>query len=56
MKVMMLNQIAPIDDEPLTLKELRIPIPAKDELLVKVRVCGICRTDLHIIEGELPPI
>lgn len=33
--------------------ELAIPTPKQDELLIKVSSCGICRTDLHIIDGEL---
>ena len=35
--------------------ELEIPRPADDELLVRVRACGVCRTDLHIRDGDLPP-
>ncbi len=40
--------------EPLILQELPIPIPKSDELLVEVEACGVCRTDLHILEGDLP--
>lgn len=32
-----------------------VPEPSEQELLVRVRACGVCRTDLHIIDGELPP-
>ncbi len=39
---------------PLTLEDWPKPIPGEDEILLKVRTCGICRTDLHIIDGELP--
>ncbi|MEQ4209608.1 zinc-binding alcohol dehydrogenase family protein [Actinopolymorpha sp. B9G3] len=35
--------------------ELPVPRPAADELLVQVRVCGVCRTDLHVRDGDLPP-
>jgi propanol-preferring alcohol dehydrogenase len=35
--------------------ERPIPEPADDELLVRVSVCGVCRTDLHLVHGELPP-
>ncbi|MFJ4468212.1 zinc-binding alcohol dehydrogenase family protein [Streptomyces sp. NPDC089424] len=31
-----------------------VPVPAEDELLVRVRACGVCRTDLHVAEGDLP--
>lgn len=34
--------------------ERAVPAPAPDEVLVKVRVCGVCRTDLHLAEGDLP--
>jgi propanol-preferring alcohol dehydrogenase len=30
------------------------PAPATDELLVEVEVCGVCRTDLHVVDGDLP--
>ena len=32
-----------------------MPEPAADDVLVRVRACGVCRTDLHVVEGELPP-
>ena len=32
-----------------------VPQPATGEVLVRVRACGVCRTDLHILDGELPP-
>ena len=35
--------------------ELPVPVPAPDELLVRVRACGVCRTDLHVRDFELPP-
>lgn len=35
--------------------ELPVPHPAEDELLVRVRACGVCRTDLHVRDGDLPP-
>ena len=44
-------------DEPgrsLRLEEIPIPSPAKGQVLLKVRACGVCHTDLHIIDGELP--
>lgn len=39
---------------PLVLRDVPVPAPAADELLLKVRACGVCRTDLHILDGELP--
>ena len=44
----------PIAQEPLRLESRPVPEPAPDELLVRVTACGICRTDLHVVEGDLP--
>jgi propanol-preferring alcohol dehydrogenase len=52
---MVLEKPDNIEKEPLKLKELEIPEPSSDEVLIKVSACGICHTDLHVIEGELPP-
>jgi alcohol dehydrogenase, propanol-preferring len=54
MKACLLHSIAPIEENPLELTESRRPEPGADQVLVKVSVCGVCRTDLHVIEGELP--
>src|SRR5581483_1727182 len=54
MKACVLTKPAPVGDNPLKLEDVPIPIPADDEILVRVRACGICRTDLHVVEGELP--
>jgi len=54
MKAMVLEKIAPIGTSPLKPKDTPAPQPQAGELRVKVRCCGICRTDLHVIEGELP--
>ena len=42
-------------ERPLRLVELPVPQPGPGEVLLKVHACGVCRTDLHILEGELPP-
>ena len=55
MKAMLLEQIAPIESSPLRLAELPLPEPAAGEVRMKVRCCGVCRTDLHVVEGDLPP-
>jgi alcohol dehydrogenase, propanol-preferring len=39
---------------PLVLRDLPVPRPAPGELLIRVRACAVCRTDLHVIDGELP--
>jgi alcohol dehydrogenase, propanol-preferring len=38
---------------PLRLKEIPIPQPGPGELLIRVHACGVCRTDLHVLDGEL---
>jgi hypothetical protein len=39
---------------PLVLTELPDPVPAEDQVLLRVTACGVCRTDLHVVDGELP--
>lgn len=39
---------------PLELRDLSAPIPGPDEVLIRVEACAVCRTDLHIVDGELP--
>ena len=45
----------PIEDGPLRLVRLPVPSPGPGEVLVEVEVCAVCRTDLHLAEGDLPP-
>jgi alcohol dehydrogenase, propanol-preferring len=54
MKAMVLNEIGPIEDIPLRLVDLPTPEPGPREIRLKVHCCAICRTDLHVIEGDLP--
>jgi propanol-preferring alcohol dehydrogenase len=56
MKAMQLKHFAPIEQNPLTLADLPIRRPEPHELLVRVKVCGVCHTDLHTVEGELPNV
>ena len=51
---MILHKPQGMEKHPLTLFEKEIPEPQKGEVLIQVEVCAICRTDLHIIEGDLP--
>ena len=44
----------PIATRPLRRADLPVPEPGESELLLRVRVCGVCRTDLHVAEGDLP--
>jgi propanol-preferring alcohol dehydrogenase len=52
MQAMVLQRIG----EPLTLMERPDPEPAQGEVCVQVSACGVCRTDLHVVDGELPNI
>ncbi|HXJ84650.1 MAG TPA: zinc-dependent alcohol dehydrogenase family protein [Candidatus Methylomirabilis sp.] len=52
---MLLSSQAPIASSPLLGSDLLVPEPAPGELRVRVRACATCRTDLHVIEGDLPP-
>src|SRR5713226_6534792 len=55
MKACVLHAPAPIESNPLAFENCATPRPGKGEVLVRVHACGVCRTDLHVIEGELPP-
>jgi alcohol dehydrogenase, propanol-preferring len=50
MKAMVLNEIG----RPLALTQLPDPSPGNGEILVEIEACGVCRTDLHVVDGELP--
>ena len=52
---MLLAQQAPIATRPLAPTDLPDPTPGPSEILVRVSACGVCRTDLHVVEGDLPP-
>jgi propanol-preferring alcohol dehydrogenase len=54
MKAMVLEDIAPIATSPLKLTERPNPKPRTGEVRLRVHCCAICRTDLHVIEGDLP--
>jgi propanol-preferring alcohol dehydrogenase len=55
LRAYILEQPAPVENRPLECIELPIPRPGPGQIQLKVRCCGICRTDLHVVEGELPP-
>ncbi|HEV2274368.1 MAG TPA: zinc-dependent alcohol dehydrogenase family protein [Acidobacteriaceae bacterium] len=56
MRAAILHQPAPISDHSLTLEDVPVPLPGAGEVLLRVEACGVCRTDLHIAAGELPPL
>ena len=51
---MVLHQPSAAETDPLHLEEVEVPSPKDNEVLARVEVCGVCRTDLHVVEGDLP--
>lgn len=56
MKAALLTSPGRVLDRPLRIEEIAKPVPAAGEVLLRVLACGVCRTDLHIVEGELAPL
>lgn len=54
MKAMLLTRQAPIEENPLREVEISVPEPHEGEILIRVLACGICHTDLHTVEGDIP--
>jgi propanol-preferring alcohol dehydrogenase len=55
MRAWIVERTAPIDERGLRLVERDVPSPGRGQLRLDVRCCGVCRTDLHLAEGDLPP-
>lgn len=55
MQAWVVHRCAPIEEGPLRLIERPAPIPGPGQVRVTVSCCGVCRTDLHLAEGDLPP-
>ena len=55
MKAWVVHQPGPVDGGPLRLVDRAVPEPGPNEIRVRVTVCGVCRTDLHLAEGDLAP-
>jgi propanol-preferring alcohol dehydrogenase len=53
MKAMVLHEPAKVETYPLKLEDIDTPEPKANEVLVKIDMCGVCRTDLHVVEGDL---
>src|ERR1700755_909884 len=54
MQAWVVSQPGPIETSPLRYVEKPVPAPPPGKLLVRVLACGVCRTDLHVSEGDLP--
>lgn len=55
MRAWTVDRPGPVSRGPLRWADLPVPEPGPAEVLVRVSVCGVCRTDLHLAEGDLPP-
>ncbi len=55
MRAWVVHQPGPMASGPLRLVERDVPEPGPGELLIRVLACGVCRTDLHLAEGDLSP-
>src|SRR3989441_2002448 len=55
MDAMVMSSPGPVESGPLQRRDLPLPEPRAGEVLLRVRYCGVCHTDLHIVEGEMPP-
>jgi propanol-preferring alcohol dehydrogenase len=55
MRAMVLNRPGPVESHPLRRIEVADPEPGPHEIRVRVEACGVCRTDLHVVEGDLTP-
>ncbi len=54
MRAMVLRRPRPVEERPLELSDIPLPEPGPGEIRLAVQVCGVCRTDLHTVEGDLP--
>jgi propanol-preferring alcohol dehydrogenase len=56
MKAAVLATPGPVESSPLRMEDVPVAEPTQGHVLLRVRACGVCRTDLHIVEGELPAL
>jgi len=54
MRAMVLRSQAAVETSPLSPADLPVQEPGPGEVRVRVRACGVCRTDIHVVEGDLP--
>src|SRR6266446_5646345 len=55
MLAQVLTAARPVSEGPLRATEMPVPEPGDAEILMRVRACGLCHTDLHIVEGDIAP-
>ena len=56
MKAAILQRVRKVEERPLEIADAERPEAGAGQLLLRVKACGVCRTDLHIVEGELKPL
>jgi len=56
MKAQVLHEIQPIENRPLHYESVPDPVPSPSDVLIKIKACGACRSNLHMIEGEFQRI
>jgi propanol-preferring alcohol dehydrogenase len=56
MKAMVLQRCGPAEGAPLQYLDVQLPEPSEGEVRIKVMACGVCHTDLHTVEGDLPEV
>ena len=54
MRAAVLEKQSPVKERPLSIVEVEMPTPEDGEVVIRVSACGVCRTDLHVVEGDLP--
>lgn len=54
MRAMVLHDQKPIEESPLVLEDWPVPEPGPGQVRLRIHTCGVCHTDLHIVEGDLP--
>ena len=52
MKALVLNRLAPVEDDPLEYREFDDPMVEPGEVLLKVSACGVCHSNLRLVEGD----
>jgi alcohol dehydrogenase, propanol-preferring len=56
LKALVLQETSDVATHPLKYEDVEEPKPQGDQILVRVKNCGVCRTDLHVVEGDIPPL
>lgn len=55
MKAMVLGDVGPAESEPLSWRDVADPVPGQGQVVIRVSACGVCRSNLHMIEGDWLP-